>query len=369
MSADCDIFSDSYGCVFTDCEGYQTSFAFLRLGNPRRDGVCELKSIASSHSTPPSHRLLTLCPSFGSPCRSFLEILSPSVNPIVLHHYHHSYHGPSGVRCFRGLSEGHRVTAVVSCGCGSTESWSANFLTTTPSATDGSVRQSVVPTVHSVAVVSDTVAWCLHGTENRVATLDPELLLSAPPQKQRRPPVIVASPPTEGVGHVCATGEHTAAVFHSRGVLGVDRRDANAGGSWRLPLPPDTLLFPGNSCGAALEHLLVCCTADGRLLVYDQRKAGTGTGGRGPAALLLHRTLGAHVSVRAWLDKRAVLLVTADQVGVLDTRSMSVVGALQQSSDGDVCDATLLSSDNEGHALRICTSALNGMIYFWRMSF
>lgn len=349
MSKDCDIFSDAYGCVFTDCEGYQTPYPILRLGSSHCNW--ELKAIAHGGGPLARHQLLTLDLTPGAACRSFAEVLSTRAPPVNLQQT-----GDGGAEFFRGVESGDRVTSTVSRARGG--AWSASFLVGSGPGT----RQYVVPGVHAASRHSDAAIWALHGGGNSVAVISAEeLACPAPDLDAVLAPV--PAPGTAGVGEIISTSASTAVVVHSRGSFAVDRRDGASGrGTLHQPLPDGALLLPVGSCGLAGEGVLVCCTAEGRLLAFDRRKAGAG--GSPP---LLDKRLGSHVRVRAWQDERTVLLLAADQVGVLDTRTLTLAGALQQSSDGDVLDATLLPSSSSSH-IRICTSALNGMLYSWRMS-
>lgn len=327
-SRECDTFTDSYGCVITSCSGYQVPFPVVRLGCGAN--ADRIPCVVAANP----HLLIELDFESDGPCTSFLQLLSSKRKPVRV-----SEHGAHFIKRVTATQNHDTVTT-----CGEGHRWFTSVLLRLSS----SVARATLPGVLAASVCDDTL-WCLDGASIGALTRwNVEYLFA----RQKLPNAITDRPSPINHCDVVALTTMTALVFDSCGVSVVDARLSET--QQRAVLFPTTL----SSGGTTASGLIIGVTEkEGLVVVYDQRRSDTP---------LFSMFCGAEVMVRPHSAGNLALLLSGCQVGILDTVTLTVLGALQP-PDHDILDATVMSCYER--SIRVCSSASNGMLYDWYMCY
>lgn len=341
MSAvDCDFFSDSYSCVFRQCNGFQSPYPFVRLGNTTgNDSDLQMKGIALVHGNQRVHAathslLLSLKVDVCQPCASFLEIVTTAASPIRLH-------SNSAFRFFAKLEEEKNVCAVIDHYT-PRNAWSASFFTTS---SEGRSIFSVFRSVSSSSL-TDNCVWCL--SLDGVQCFDHNALFN------ECNPFYTLRSVYKFPFNITALCHHTAALFHSDGVARIDSR---------VKLPTETLIHTNEvvkplwNGEVGSTYNLLCYSTDKKLLVFDCRK---------PNTVLYARESPSFLKIKSRKGQDAALLICGDQVALLDLPSLSIQCAAQTPDGDSVLDANLISCTSRTKKFRV--SSVAGMIYDWKIS-
>ncbi|CCW71417.1 unnamed protein product [Phytomonas sp. Hart1] len=337
---DCDTFSDTYGCIFNACLGYQSPFPIVRFGD-RLDSANEIKAVAmvrhSGVKESLAWRLLGLDILKRKSCSSFEQLLSTRSKFLELKNESQKF--------FRNIDQWKQVTGIAFRT--HTSSFSASFYHQ-PRQFSLNANHIVVKGIQSLSFTYSDWVWCAGSDDPlTVFSLNIEHLFS---ETTTKTDFSVELPSVGNCNIMSATGS-TAIVFHEGGIYTIDKRNEKKPWVQRY-IEQDQICSGGISGG----QYLVCSTKSEELLVFDRRKM---------AEPLLRRGFGAAVSVRSHSKDNVALLVTRNQVGVLDVVSLETLGSVQ-ATDGDILDATVFQCTPQ--AVQLCITESNGMLYEWSMT-
>lgn len=350
MSKECDVFSDSYGCIITKCIGYQAPFPIVRLSNGGEvalpnatatvQGACFVSTLTDQSA--PRGRLLTLDLSTADACVSFLHLLDPSRRPVVLE---------AKTAFVQKVAVEGLTSAVVSRG-GNGRSSAAVYVAQPD--TPQRCARVVFRHVTAAALRSETL-WLAATPKTRAAGEAGLLQLHRCPVVDAlsgAPLTAVAAPRGASTGpilDVVALTAETAVVVAAAAVAVADCRAGTA----HIAVAASAPIVNG---GVADREKVVTFDSNSTLRVFDLRST---------ARPLLSAATSSYVCVKAAVDCRAALLVTGDVTGVLDLQTLATAASLQHWGD-TVLDAALLPQRNGG--ARVCTSTASGMLYDWTMA-
>eukprot|EP00796_Vickermania_ingenoplastis_P010909 gene10909-7567_t len=417
----CDVFSDSYACAFRQCTGYASPFPIVRLGNPVRGAAsgegwmtCIAQAQRNHHSEDTVALLMSLRLVPREPCASFMELLPvgppreastapeqhrkggtkreresdvssrttpasappPSTKSTGIGVINLRPSNAGGVYYFAELVERGGVIAVVDRHT-RTGACVASFLQRRTEE-DGLLQREMArlrgvtavsgpatspsPAAPSSAGLSAAVWWCATA-HNTVACMDAETIFTtATPTEVLHVPQISSSfgvPVGGGLG-LTAICSQTAAVFSAGGAMRVDRRAPKGVGSGLAVASPDTGNLRSATLGGA-DHapMVVGYTTKRKLVVFDTRRAAS--------PVYCHESP-AYICVKSNLGADVALLISGDQVGVMQLSTLAILGAAQVP---DVCgvdsilDAVITSWSSERLGMRM--SSANGMVADWTM--
>lgn len=398
---DCDYFSDSYSCIFRQCSGYKTPFPVVRLGRVDSPSFSSLSSgkkcthpcIALSRND--SRALLTACPNKNNfcseayllhlkydipslpACVSFLELLcsdDPS-SPVRI--------PPPSIdtSCtyFRELEEQSSLISLVHCSTTPRKEFSTSASTGDQKASalfwkhNDERNQwicSSLQSILSVALTKDGGAWCLttvgrnkegvvwgsgsNEDEAVVLRFDQPSLFS--PANHPFFTQKVSSSVDPSALSIEQMDANTAAVFSSDSVRIVDSRERP-----NSPVRNPFLNFDSHggmwTSSFASDHLVIGYSKKQEILIFDYRKPNF------PTDCFRTPTV---VGIRSQMHEPHALLLSGEQVALLNFSPFSVVGAVQIPGIDNVVDAVITSSSSSFAHLRVSTMC--GMLYDWSVS-
>ncbi|KAG5488346.1 uncharacterized protein JKF63_07941 [Porcisia hertigi] len=343
MLKECDVFSDSYGCIVTKSIGYQAPFPLVRLSNGRftktHDGACVQGScfVSSVCDKMVSRgRLLTMDVSARSSSVSFLQLLSSSSPPLAL--------GPE-VKYVSKIDSLESASAVV------TRSERGRWSTSVYVQGEGSEGAPCTRRAHfrhiSAASLLGSTLWLAETASGHpgVRAVHHYLLSTA-----LEGGVSQATLVRGNIGRpldVVALDEDTALLLGTKGVAMIDRRQRHTG----------ILLFSALLNGGATgDRQLLTFGEDHTLRAYDLRHM---------SAPLCEATSASYLRIKSEAGMRTSLLVASDITGIFDVLHVTTVASLQHSGD-TVLDAAILPSRQD--EVRVCTSTGSGMVYDWTVA-
>ncbi|CCW65256.1 unnamed protein product [Phytomonas sp. EM1] len=340
-SNDCDTFSDTYGCIFNACVGYQSPFPIARFGDQLNSSK-EIRAVAMVRQsgllkTPLAWRLLSLDISKRDSCSSFEQLLSMRNNFLELK--------SENQKLFRNIDQYKQVTGLAFRT--HENSFSASFYHQ-PQQLSLTAKHIAVKGIQSLSFAYGDWVWCAgSGDPLTVFSLDMEHLFSDTVIKSD----FSLELPSVGSCSIMTAAASTAIVFHERGIYTVDRRNGKHSCA-------EFYIEQRHICSGGIsgEEYLVCSTKSEELLVLDRRRM---------AEPLLRRDFGTAASVRSHNKDSVALLVTRNQVGVFDVISLDVLGSVQ-AADGDILDATFFRCTSQ--TIQLCIAESNGMVYDWSMT-
>ncbi|KPI83250.1 hypothetical protein ABL78_7719 [Leptomonas seymouri] len=343
MSKDCDVFSDSYGCIITKCSGYQSPFPIVRLSNGEAvldedrvtlQGACFASSLIDPNAA--RGRLLTFDLPARDGCVSFLQLISRSRKPLELDQKTEfvkklDMSAASFAAVTRSKGGRWDTSIYLDAGEGDTRPRFSRVLFRCTSS--ASLLDAALWLVEMATEESDTRQLYYYRVDDAVSGAPPSTFQVG--EALKRPLDVVA-----------LTAD-TAVVLGTGGWAAADRREAVVHAVVTTPI--------SNACVAG-DNMVVAFGEDYVLRVFDMRKA---------AVPVLETSTSSYVCVKSAVGCAAALLVTGDVTGVLDLQTLTAVVSLQHSGD-QVLDATLLPHKPGG--FRVCTSTESGMIYDWAVA-
>lgn len=351
MSKECDVFSDSYGCIITKSIGYQAPFPLVRLSNSPSTpphgaatvhAACFIATPADQSAA--RGRLLRLRLTTKDACISFLHLLDPARPPIAL---------DAKATSVQKVTVDGTATAVL------TRGERGRCSTAVYVDSDAALPRCahVVLRRTTAAALHDGTLWLTSTRtgKSKAAEAEAPLLLHRCTIADATSGAALAAlplplPASAAALDVVALTAQTAAVFTTAGVAVGDGRTGSAPLVIAAAIPLSNGAMAGQ--GVALTF-----DADRTLRVFDLRSA---------AQPLLTASTSSYVCVKASASSsRAALLVTGDVAGVLDLQTLTTTASLQHWGD-TVLDAALLP-ERPGETC-VCTSTASGMLYDWTVA-
>lgn len=347
-ASNCDFFSDSYACVYRECHGYTSPYPIVRFGRSTADsapgGVVPCIALARGSLRTPFEAVIFPMKGWDSSsrgdCVSFLEMIAESRKHIPIRH--------SGRLSFQRPEFLGNMTLVVQHDIQLNASALWGFWDD-----DSSLIASVLRDVCCCSVTSPTHhVWC--STTNSLMCFDSSSIFGS------SDPMVMHSVPSTPLG-IENYDPHSVVAFSERSIFRADRREPSLS---LLSMDQQYLNRheAGGLSGAGClsgEHYAVCYSRARNLLVFDCRKM---------SVPVLSRGSPSHLALRGSRHDSKTLLVAGEQVGILDTTSLSVLGAVHLPGGHEaVLDAVVLASSTSSsdHLIKLRVSTVSGRVYDW----
>ncbi|CAD2222893.1 hypothetical protein ADEAN_001044800 [Angomonas deanei] len=315
-----DVFSDTYGCVFPQCNGYQSPLPIVALSSAADN---EVVGVVKETGYDAQDRLVFLDFSQATSCSSFKEILSRRNAPVEIGYSSQIYKKVDYVRNVVGLS--HFVDS----------SFCVSLFFVQPD----SIEELIIEQANSFSISGDTI-WTLRPSKSGSDITQSNLDSADLPQYS-----VSCSLST---GEVFAYERGRSVVFGPSDILHLDSRTPH----------PDTIISLVNCFavdGVVEEGKIVIADSREQVSLYDLRNTAE------PVSSA--RCLGGVPSL-ASASNGHLLLTSKLQVGILDLSTFSIKGAAK-SFDGEVLSASFISFGND--TLQFCSSTASSMVYNWSL--
>lgn len=344
MLKECDVFSDSYGCIVTKSIGYQAPFPIVRLSNGHPSlhedgallrGACFASSLADPHAT--RGRLLSFDLSTRDSCVSFLQLMDGTQKPLEL---------DAKTEFVKKIQRSSSGTVAVTRSEGG--QWGTSMYVDTADTGSSACCSRVLFHGCSCAALRDDGLWLIKVARNNGDMRLLHRLSVTDALAGALADALSIEATLQQPLDVVALTTDTAVVFGTGGVAVADRRMAHVCAVAAGPIANGSV---------ARSDTVVTFGEDCVLRVFDLRR---------PSVPLMASSSSLYLCVKAIVGCPVALLVTKDVAGVLDLQTMAVSASLQHSGD-TVLDATLLPPHRDDGA-RICTTTASGMIYDWTVA-